>query len=54
MEEVREQLLKTSRVTWMVDTGRIIDSYREIMGSMMGHGPDVFLYGCGSRRNSHL
>ena len=35
MEEVREQLLKTSRVTWMVDTGRIIDSYREIMGSMM-------------------
>ncbi len=35
LSEVREQLLKTSRVTWMVDTSRIIDSYRDIMGSMM-------------------
>lgn len=35
MEEVREQLLKTSRVTWLVDTGRIIESYRDMMGSMM-------------------
>ncbi|MEY8355359.1 ABC transporter permease [Lachnospiraceae bacterium 54-53] len=35
MEEVREQLLKTSRVAWMVDTGRIIESYKEMMGSMM-------------------
>ena len=35
LNEVREELLKTSRVTWMVDTSRIIDSYRDIMGSMM-------------------
>lgn len=35
MAKVREQLLKTSRVTWMVDTGRIIAGYRDMMGSMM-------------------
>lgn len=35
LDEVREELLKTSRVTWMVDTGRIIGGYRDIMGSMM-------------------
>ncbi|WP_333647867.1 ABC transporter permease [Lacrimispora sp.] len=35
MEEVREQLLKTSRVTWMVDTDRIRSGYQDMMGSMM-------------------
>ncbi len=35
LKVVREELLKTSRVTWMVDTGRITQSYRDIMGSMM-------------------
>ncbi len=35
LDAVREALLKTSRVTWMVDTGRITQSYRDMMGSMM-------------------
>ncbi len=35
LDAVQEALLKTSRVTWMVDTGRITQSYRDMMGSMM-------------------
>lgn len=34
-ETVREQLLKTSQVEWLVDTARILESYRTQMQSMM-------------------
>lgn len=33
-EEVKEALLNTSRVSWLVDAGKIVDSYRAMMGSM--------------------
>lgn len=33
--EVRDQLMKTSRVAWLVDTSRIVKSYRDMMGSML-------------------
>lgn len=33
--EVRDQLMKTSRVAWLVDTSRIVKSYKNMMGSML-------------------
>lgn len=33
--EVKEKVMETSRVTWLVDTGKIVDSYRDMMVSMM-------------------
>lgn len=34
-EAVKESLLQTNRVTWLVDTKKIVDSYEELMGSML-------------------
>ncbi|MCB7064699.1 ABC transporter permease [Enterocloster citroniae] len=34
-ESLKAEMLKTSRVTWLVDTKKITDSYRDMMGSMM-------------------
>ena len=33
--EVREKLMETSHVNWLVDSGKIVDSYRDMMGSML-------------------
>lgn len=34
-EEVKKKLMDTSRVAWLVDTQKIVKSYRAMMGSMM-------------------
>lgn len=35
LSSLKERLLDTSHVTWMVDAGKIIESYRDMMGSMI-------------------
>lgn len=32
---LKQKLLGTSRVTWMVDAGKVVGSYRDMMGSML-------------------
>ncbi len=34
-ETVKKRMTETSHVTWLVDTSKIIDSYRDMMGSMI-------------------
>lgn len=35
IDQLKEQVRETSRVTWLVDTEKIIGSYRDMMGSMI-------------------
>lgn len=34
-DAVKQKMMKTSRVTWLVDTRKIVDSYRAMMGSTL-------------------
>lgn len=34
-EQVKQKLMETSQVTWLVDAGKIIGSYQDMMGSML-------------------
>lgn len=34
-EEVKQRLMKTSRVTWLIDTKRAVESYQNVMRTMM-------------------
>lgn len=34
-KQVKEKLLETNQVEWLVDVGKIVDSYRDMMGSML-------------------
>lgn len=34
-QEVKQRVMKTNRVTWLVDTAKIVDSYRAMMGSSL-------------------
>lgn len=35
MEEVKRKIMKTSRVTWLVDTGKLVGAYQATMGSTL-------------------
>lgn len=35
MDEVKQKMMKTSRVTWLVDTGKLVAAYRATMGSTL-------------------
>lgn len=34
-DEVKQKMIKTSRVTWLVDTRKMVDTYRAMMGSTL-------------------